>query len=129
MSSHKTFRVARYVAFSAIATLGFGVAAHAGDAATATGAKETVIRYSDLDLSQDADVRTLYSRLQRASNRVCDLNQDGRDLRAKRLYQACYQDTLGRAVDNVGHAAVKAMYASDDKIRVAGRGVKGQAST
>ncbi len=129
MSSHKTFGVARCVTLSALAALTFGVAAHAGDAPVIANVNKTVIRYSDLDLSQDSDVRTLYSRLQRASDRVCNQNRNGRDLRAKRLYDACYQDTLSRAVDTIGHAAVKAIYAADDRIRVAGRGVKSQAST
>ena len=129
MSSHKTLDVARYVALGAITALTFSVAAHAGDATTAAGGLKTVINYTDLDLSQDADVRELYSRLQRTSDKVCDQNRDGRDLRAKRLYNACYQDTLARAVESVGHAAVKAVYAEDDRIRMAGRGVKAQAST
>jgi UrcA family protein len=129
MSSQKTFRVARNVAVGAIAALAFGVAAHAGDVTTGAPAHQTVIRYSDLDLSKDADVRTLYSRLQRASDRVCDQNSDGRDLRMRRVYDACYQDTLARAVESIGHSAVTAMYAADHNIRVAGRSGKVRAST
>lgn len=130
MSSPKTLRVARYVACSAVAALTFGVAAHAGDSATTqSGVHQTVIRYSDLDLSRDADVRVLYSRLQNGANEVCGQYRDARDLRTKRQYSACYQDTLSRAVDSVGHAAVKAMYAADDRIRVAGRSAKTPAST
>lgn len=129
MSSHKTLDVARYVALGAITALTFSVAAHAGDATTEDGQRKTVIIYNDLDLSQDADVRELYSRLRRASDKVCDQNHDHRDLRAKRLYNACYQDALARAVESVGHAAVKAVYAEDDRIRMAGRGAKPQAST
>ena len=129
MSSPKTLNVARYVALGAITALTFGVAAHAGDATTGTGAHKTVIRYTDLDLSQDAGVRELYSRLQRASDQVCGQYRDSRDLRTKRLYNACYQDTLARAVDSVDHAAVTAMFAADDRVRMAGRGGKTQAST
>jgi UrcA family protein len=128
MSSYKTFRIARCAALTAVAALTFGVAAHAGDT-TAVGVNKTVIRYTDLDLSQDADVRELYSRLQRGANEVCGQFRNARDLRTKRQYSACYQDTLGRAVDNVDHVAVTAMYAADDQIRVAGRGVKALTST
>lgn len=129
MSSHQTFHVARHVVFGAIAALTLGVSAHAGEVTTVADAQQTVIGYSDLDLSRDADVRTLYSRLQRASRMVCDQHRDIRDLRARRLQEACYQDTLARAVDSVGDASVQAMYAKDSRIRVAGRGVKAQAST
>lgn len=129
MSSHKTFRVARHVVLGAITALTFGVAAHAGDQTTETGAHQTVIRYSDLDLSRDADVRELYSRLRRASDEVCSQYRNTLDLRTKRLYSACYQDTLARAVESVDHAAVTAMFAADDRVRVAGRGAKARAST
>lgn len=129
MSSYQTFRIARYAAVSAVVALSFGVAAHAGDAMTQNGAHQTVIHYSDLDLSQDADVRVLYSRLQRGSDEVCGQYRDARDLRTKRQYSACYQDTLARAVDSVDHAAVTAMFAADDRVRVAGRGIKARTST
>lgn len=127
MSSHKTFRIARNVALSAVVALTFGVAAHAGNATTQISAHQTVIGYSDLDLSQHSDVRVLYGRLQRASNEVCGQYRDSRDLRMKRQYSVCYQDALSRAVDSVGHASVKAMY--EDHIRMAGRDGKMQASS
>ena len=126
MSSPITFRVARFVA---IAALSFGAAAHAGDMSTEVGPARTVIKYSDLDLSKDADVRALYGRLQRASAHVCNQYSDIRDLRMKRLYSACYQETLGRAVESVGHSALSAEFAADDQIRVAGSGVKAQSRT
>lgn len=121
MSSHNTFRVARHVAMSAIAVLAIGATAHADDATTRVGGHQTVIRMHDLDLSQDADVRKLYSRLRRAADSVCEQIPNDRDLRAKRLYKECYQDTLARAVKSVGNSALTAMHAADDRIRVAGR--------
>ena len=83
MSRYKTFRIARCAALTAVAALTFGVAAHAGDA-TEVGANKTVIRYTDLDLSQDADVRVLYTRLQRGAEQVCGQFRNARDLRIKR---------------------------------------------
>ncbi|HEY0684373.1 MAG TPA: UrcA family protein [Steroidobacter sp.] len=129
MSSPVTFRVARFAAIGAFAALSFGVTAQAGELSTEVGPAKTVIQYSDLDLSKEADVRALYSRLQRASARVCNQNSDIRDLRMKRLYSACYQETLERAVESVGHSALTAAFAADDQIRVAGRDDKAQAST
>jgi UrcA family protein len=128
MSSHKTFRVARYVAACAFTALAFGAAAHAENASHTTVAKATV-KYADLDLSKPADAQTLYGRLQRASDRVCIRYKDYRDLDKMKLYNACYQDTLARAVDSVGHATVKAAYAADENVRIASRSMKSRAST
>ena len=129
MFSPITVRVARFVAVGALTALSFGVTAHAGELSTEVGPAKTVIRYSDLDLSKEADARVLYSRLQRASSHVCNSYSDARDLRMKRLYAACYQDTLARAVEDVGNAAVRAQFAADDEIRVAERDDKALAST
>ncbi|WP_129781241.1 UrcA family protein [Peristeroidobacter soli] len=129
MSSHKTFRVARYVAACAVTALSFGVAAHAGEVSTdVVGPATTTVRYGDLDLSKQADAQKLYGRLQRASDNVCGEYKELRNLQKMKLYNVCYQDALARAVDTVGHAAVKAAYAADDKYRFARRSTKSQAS-
>ncbi len=129
MSSHKTFRVARYVAACAFTALSFGAAAHATEMSSRViGAVTTTVRYGDLNLSQQADAQVLYGRLQRASERVCETYKEPLNLGKMKLYNACYQETLARAVDDVGHASVKAAYAADDKLRVASRAMKSQAS-
>ena len=56
-------------------------------------------------------------------------NISARNLRMRRQFDACYQDTLARAVDSVGHASVKAVFASDERIHMAGRNGKAQSST
>lgn len=129
MSSQKTFRAARYVAACAITALTFGAAAHAGEVSTdVVGQATTTVRYGDLDLSKQADAQKLYGRLQRASDDVCGEYKEFRNLQKMKLYNACYQDSLARAVDNVGHAAVKAAYNADDRVRIASRSKKSQAS-
>jgi len=129
MSSQKTFRTARYVAACAVAVLTFGAAAHAGAmSADVVGPATMTVRYDDLNLSKQSDAQALYGRLQHASDKVCREYKDIRNLDRMRIYNACYRDTLARAVDTVGHAAVKAAYAADDKVRVAGRTTKSQAS-
>lgn len=128
MSSQKTFRVARYVAACAVTALSFGAAAYAGDASTDVAVAREKVSYADLDLSKQADAQALYARLKRASGDVCGDYKVTRDLRTMRLYNACYQDTLARAVDDVDHAAVTAAHAADDRVRVASRSRKSQAS-
>ena len=125
IKSVQSMGVVRYVAAFGIAALSFGAgAAQAEQLADASVAK--TVAYSDLDLSKDADVQALYVRLQRASDQVCGDYKDLRNLRMKRLYEACYQDTLARAVDDVGHASVKAVFAADERIRVADRSSRTQ---
>lgn len=119
--------VVRYVAAFGMAALSFGAGSAYAEEMTDASRAKTTVAYSDLDLSKDSDVRSLYARLQRASQKVCGQYQDLRNLRTKRLYDACYQDSLARAVDDVGHASVKAVFAADERIRVAGRSSKTQA--
>lgn len=129
MTPAKNVRVARVVAVFGVAALTFGaVSANASDesdAATAT----TVVDYSDLNLSNASDVRSLYARLQRASARVCDGYKDLNSLKMKRAYDVCYEDSLARAVNEVNHSAVTAMFAADSRIKMAGRAAKVSANT
>jgi UrcA family protein len=125
----KNGRVARFVVAFGVAALSFGAAsAHASDVSDETTTR-TVVDYTDLDLSQAADVRSLYARLQRASARVCGDHKDVRSLAGKRTYDACYQKSLSRAVDAVNHSAVTAMYAAENRTKVAGRVSKVSANT
>jgi UrcA family protein len=129
MSSHKTFRAARYVAACAVTVLTFGAAAHAGEMSTdVVGRPRTTVDYSDLNLSKESDAQALYGRLQRASDKVCGEYKELRNLRRMKVYNACYQDTLARAVHKLGHPSIKAAYAADDRVRVVGRSTKSQAS-
>jgi UrcA family protein len=129
MTTAKNVRVARFVVAFGVAALSCGAAqAHPADRSDAKGA-QAVVNYTDLDLSKEADVRSLYTRLQRASARVCGDYKDVRILSVKRAYEACYQETLSRAVDAVDHAAVTAMYAADSRTKVAGRVAEVSANT
>ena len=129
MTTAKNVRVARFVVAFGVAALSCGAAlAHPADQGD-TAAAKAVVNYTDLDLSKESDVRSLYARLQRASERVCGDNRDLRNLSLKRVYDACYQESLSRAVDAVNHSAVTAMFAADSRIKVAGRVAKVSANT
>ena len=119
-------RVARYVAAFGVAALSLGAASAQAESATEAAPAKTVVGYADLDLSNDSDVRSLYVRLQRASEQVCGQYTDLRNLRMKRLHDACYQESLSRAVDDIGHASVQAIFAADERIKMAGRASKAQ---
>jgi UrcA family protein len=81
---------------------------------------QATVKYEDLDLSQPAAAKALYTRLQAAARRVCASN-DVRNVSMRRLENMCYREALARAVDEIGHASVKALYATDDSIRLAAR--------
>lgn len=125
----KPVRVARYVAAFGVAALACGATSARAEQATDAAPAKTVVGYSDLDLSNEADARALYVRLQRASEQVCGPYKDLRNLRLKRLHDACYQDSLARAVDSIGHASMHAIFAADDRVKMAGRASKAQART
>ena len=129
MTTAKNVRVARFVVAFGVAALSCGAAsAHPSEQSDADVAK-TVVNYTDLDLSKQADVRSLYARLQRASALVCGDYKDLRSLAMKRAYEVCYQESLSRAVDEVNHTAVTAMFAEDSRTKMAGRVAKVSAST
>jgi UrcA family protein len=127
----KTVRNARYVVAFSVAAFALGASAstQAADLIAEVGPAKTVVSYADLDLSKVADARSLYVRLQRASNKVCGKYEDVRNLRMKRISDVCYQQTMARAVDSVGHATLSAVYAADERIHIATRPSKALASS
>lgn len=129
MSAAKNVRVARVVAAFGVAALSFGAASAQADDQSDAAIAKTVVNYTDLDLSKQEDVRSLYARLQRASARVCGDYKDMRSLAMKRSYEACYEKSLSRAVDEVNHTAVTAMFANDSRTKMAGRVSKVSANT
>lgn len=126
MTTAKNVRVARFVVALGVAALSCGAAlAHPAGAE----APKAVVNYTNLDLSKESDVRLLYARLQRASELVCGDYQDLRSLASRRAYDTCYQESLSRAVNQVNHSAVTAMFAADSRVKVAGRVAKVSANT
>ena len=126
-------RAARYVAAFGVAAMSFGAVSAEADQsandATSTNSATTVIGYSDLDLSNASDVRSLYVRLQTAARQVCSDYKDMRNLRLRSRYESCYQESLARAVEEVDHASVTAIFTADERIRMAGPSAKGKASS
>lgn len=129
MITAKNVPVARFVVAVGVAALSFGAASAQASGSSDAAVAKTIVNYTDLNLANDADVRSLYIRLQRASARVCGDYKDLRSLAMKRAYDTCYQESLARAVDSVNHSAVTAMFAADNRIKVAGRVPKVSANT
>ena len=76
-----------------------------------------VVHFRDLDLSTDAGVQELYERIKAAARRVCFHETDGQSLVDKQaVYVACYQDTLGNAVKQVGEARLAAAHRARSRL-------------
>ncbi len=75
---------------------------------------KATVSYVDLNLENEKGVRTLYRRLQRASQKVCGV-------RLKKIYGSsvyhmwlsprCYRETLSNAVENLGNEDVSRLHA------------------
>jgi len=125
----RNVRVARLVVAFGVAAVSFGAASAQASNRPNNTTASTVVNYTDLDLSQAADVRSLYTRLQRAAALVCSDYNDLRIISAKRAFAVCYEESLSRAVDAVNHSAVTAMFAAENRTKVAGRVSKVSANT
>jgi UrcA family protein len=78
----------------------------------------TVVRYSDLDLTQSADAARLYARLKYASKKVCN-SYDTRELRTQSLYASCFDAALSKAVAQVNDTKLSSLHAAEPRIRLA----------
>ncbi len=69
-----------------------------------------VVHYSDLNLTRPEGARMLLSRLKGAARIVCSPAADSADLGRIALFNACVQDTMGRAVASVHLSLVSELY-------------------
>ena len=102
--------LAKRCALIGIATLAAGVAVNQASAATRDDTpRSVVVRYSDLNLSQPQDARTLYDRIQRAARVACrdisswDLARVGR-------FHSCVDRAVTNAVAAVSAREVTAIH-------------------
>jgi UrcA family protein len=79
----------------------------------------TVVSYGDLNLSQSGDVARLYARLKYASEKVCYIGADNRNVRRFHLQAACIQDALNTAVARVNEPKLTQLHEAEPRIRVA----------
>jgi UrcA family protein len=71
---------------------------------------QVVVRYNDISLTTERGVQVLYKRLQAAARQVCRA-YEGRDLLSSRAkWQACYDQALAGAVNNVNVEQLTALY-------------------
>jgi UrcA family protein len=93
----------------AMALLAATVSANLASATTVDDeARQTVVRYSDLDLSRPEDARRLYGRIQGAARAVCE-NFRSDDLQRAQIYKQCLNKAVTDAVAKLQSAQVTAI--------------------
>lgn len=81
-----------------------------GSAAAPNHIEDAAIKvsYADLNIENSAGAKVLYTRLQRASQEVCDIGTHVvvRSLTESRKARNCYEKALAAAVEKVGSAVL-----------------------
>ncbi len=100
---------------TAFAILALVIPAIASSSQFVNAEGKTVVRvsYSDLNLSNDAGVATLYRRIQNATSAVCGAQRSFREAGSQeqlRHNKQCYRNTVSKLVAKVGNADLTEMH-------------------
>jgi UrcA family protein len=76
--------------------------------------REVTVYYDELNMNSDRGAVALYSRLRAASRQVCSA-LDGRELRQRRAFSACFEHALADAVERVNRTSVTALHMKSAK--------------
>ncbi len=119
----------RFKNFTA-ALLAIGLSAPAIVMAETSNERESVVAtvsYADLNLENEAGARTLYGRLQQATQEVCGVTS-GKRQSPKRVFDAqqlhnanqCYREKIAEAVENIDNEHLTRIHALADRRRRVG---------
>ncbi|NKB37687.1 MAG: UrcA family protein [Gammaproteobacteria bacterium] len=81
--------------------------------------ESTTLKISDLDLSQEKGIATLYERLKSSANKVCgdkDIHVIGSRVESnkfRRAYKRCYARALNGAVNSINNARLTEMHSDN----------------
>lgn len=79
----------------------------------ARGPRQVEVKFGDLDLNQETGAATLLVRLSKAAKSVCNFAPPGPfNLDQENIPAACRRDALAKAVADVNHPVLTAMYQS-----------------
>ena len=88
----------------------FSIPVQAGEPAASANTRSTTVSYSDLDLSGQAGINSLYNRLRTAAGEVCGAKGDGRNLSMRFAWKQCYDAALDNAVQTVAHVGLSQVH-------------------
>ena len=103
--------IAKHCALLATASLATGLTVdHASAASAFDGeAKNIVVRYSDLNLSQTEDAITLYNRIQRAARAACE-DDEAENLTRLQQFHRCVDQAVTNAVAAISSQRLTEIY-------------------
>jgi UrcA family protein len=78
------------------------------------------VRYDDLNITEAAGAKTLYSRIRAAAQEVCD-RSNGSDPILRLAMQACVKNAIDNAVKKVDAPALSALRFGSDALRLASK--------
>ncbi|MET0983913.1 MAG: UrcA family protein [Steroidobacteraceae bacterium] len=106
---------------AALHTVAIGVLALGSFTASAGDATQPLrrtVRYGDLDLTHEADVRALYGRIRTAAKAVCpDIEE--RSIASQMKHHACVRGAVENAVERVSSPLLSALHEGHVDTRVA----------
>jgi UrcA family protein len=119
MNTVLTTQAARPQLKFALLVLAGGLLGALGAGAASAGAADdtvpsVVVRYNDLSLATDEGVQTLYRRIAHAAARVCP-DETIANLSVHPVIQACRQQAIAKAVQQIHNSRLAALYAAHAK--------------
>ncbi len=96
-----------------VAAMGLGLAAHTTHADEA--APQRVVRYVDLKINTPAGAGTLYRRIKRAANQVCEL-PNSQDLHVAAVTKVCEVNAIRTAVLAINNPLLNREYAAANHV-------------
>ena len=78
--------------------------------------QQTLVRFSDLDVTRNAGVSILYGRLQRGARLVCEPLYR-KDVQRSHAFDHCVTDAMARAVAEVAQPTLTAYYGARTKVQ------------
>jgi len=118
MSLKTLFRGARPTYFKAAIVGAAAIGTLLGAASPALAdvqPKQVRVDFKDLDLAREQDVKRLYSRLRLAARSACSpLN--GREQYQRAKFRACFDTSLGAAVDELDVAQLSKMHGEGQRL-------------
>jgi UrcA family protein len=115
-TARKAHGPAKSYTLVAMALLAASLTANPVSASTPdNGPRQSVVNFSDLDLSRPRDAHRLYSRIKYAARQVCD-NNPSSDLRLLRVYETCLAKAINDGVAQVQSVQLAAIHQADMRL-------------
>lgn len=100
---------------AALIGLTAAVPANAGEKAKSNQVPQVVVSYADLNIDRDDGALVLYRRIAAAARTVCP-DYGTRNLGTQQVVRACRDESMARAISQVGSVRLAAIYAARQRV-------------